>query len=209
MIKTLSGIALAFVAVGASAQASHFAGFSAGLNLNAVSTTTKLSFADGPDSFGFDGVGQQSWNGSVQAAYGFVTNPSTVVNLGATYGLGKSKAGSLNIGAGDFAFDGTFKLKNQFSLNVEPGFLINEKSLVYGKISYERAKTSASALGESLSDSIHGTGFGFGLRTMIDKTTYLQVEIKQVNYKTTRFENSFLDLKTKSSVGTVGFGLKF
>jgi hypothetical protein len=200
MKKIITAAALAVIATGASAQASNFEGFSAGLNLNTVSTNSKIT----EPGLVLDGIGQQSWNGGIQGAYGFVASPTTVVSVGVTYALGKSKAGAINENSGNASFEA----KNQLSVYVEPGFLINNSTLVYGKLSYEKAKIDAAADGSStLSKSVNGTGFGFGARTMINKTTYLQVEIKQINYGSARFDAS--EFKTKATVGTVGVGMKF
>lgn len=202
MKKIITAAAFAVIATSASAQVSNFAGFSAGVNLNSVSPNTKITV----DTVSVDGVGQQSWNGAVQGAYGFVTSPSTVISIGATYGLGKSKGGSIAIaGVGG----GAFEAKNQLSVYVEPGFLINDKTLVYGKLSYEKAKVEANGEGGQASKSINGTGFGFGARTMIDKTTYLQVEFKQIGYGSARLDGDTADFKTKATVGTVGIGMNF
>lgn len=190
---------IAFVATGASAQVSNFGGFSAALNLNAVSVNTKLQAQDAM----FDGVGQQSWNGAVQAAYGFVSGASTVVSVGATYGLGKSKAGEFDLD-GDGA---NLKTKSQLSVYVEPGFLLSNSTLVYGKLSYEKAKAVGAAAGEESSESIKGSGFGFGLRTMVDKTSFVQVEVRQISYRSVDvFDGT---AKPKAIIGTVGFGMKF
>lgn len=201
MKKIITAAAFAVIATSASAQVSNFAGFSAGLNLNSVSTNTKLSGA----SFMNDGLGQQSWNGSLQGAYGFVTSPSTVVSIGATYGLGSSKASEAS-GPG---FTTATKAKNQFSIYVEPGFLTSDNTLVYAKLSYEKAEMEISGDVINSSKSINGTGFGFGARTMINKTTYLQVEIKQIGYVSERFAGDNADFQTKATVGTFGIGMRF
>ena len=194
MKKILTAAAFAVIATSASAQVSNFAGFSAGLNLNSVSTNTELTI-NGVGSF--DGIGQQSWNGAVQGAYGFVASPSTVISVGATYGLGDSKAGSISGIA-------NLKIKNQLSVYVEPGFLVNNSTLVYGKLSYEKAK-----IGEnSDTTSVNGTGFGIGVRTLIAKATYLQVEFKQIGYGRENIAD-FGSFESKATVGTVGIGMKF
>jgi opacity protein-like surface antigen len=202
MKKIIIAAAFAVIATGASAQASNFEGFSAGLNLNTVASNTKFAF----DTISLDGIGQQSWNGALQGAYGFVTSPSTVVSVGVTYGLGKSKAGALVDSVGS----ANFEVKNQLSVYVEPGFLINNSTLIYGKMSYEKAKIDSFASDdETISKSINGTGFGFGARTMIAKTAYIQVEIKQIGYGSAKFDGTDTAFKTKSAVGTVGIGMKF
>lgn len=202
-MKKIIVVAMALAATSVFAQASNFGGFSAGLNLNTVSTNVKATY-DGAGSF--DGIGQQSWNGSVQAAYGFVTSPSTVVSVGASYGLGNSKAGTLKVDGGSTY---EVKTKNQLSVYVEPGFLFSNSTLVYGKLGYERVKGISSVDGdESGSDKLKGSSFGFGLRTMLDKTSYVQVEVRQLGYSSVTVQDVG-SYKVKATVGTAGFGYRF
>ncbi len=199
MKKNVTVIAFVAAASGAFAQTSNFEGFSGALNLNSASTNIKLA-SDGDT---FDGVGQQSWNGSVRAAYGFALSPTTVVSIGATYGLGKLKAGSINFGD-----DGlNLKIKNHLSLYVEPGLLVSDKTLAYGKLSYDSAKAVVTGEDEE-SKSIKGPGFGFGIRTMIDKTSFVQVEVKQIGFRSVDLQDG-TSAKAKASIGTIGFGMKF
>lgn len=202
MKKLLTAVAATAACFAVSAQTFNFEGFSGALNLNTVSTSTKIS---GDGGSAFDGIGQQSWNGSVQAAYGFVTSPSTVLTVGATYALGNAKGGTLEFGDGS----AQIRVKNAYSVYVEPGFLLNDKTLAYGKLSYEGAKGSLAVTGESEeSKSIKGTGIGAGIRTMLDKTSFIQVEFKQVGYGSVDIANAG-SLKAKATVGTIGFGMKF
>ncbi len=90
MKKMILVSALMTFGSGASAQTAHFTGFSGALNLSTVAMSNKLS--DGETVF--DDLSHQSWNGSVQAAYGFAVSPNAVVSVGGGYGLGNSKAGT-------------------------------------------------------------------------------------------------------------------
>lgn len=51
-------------------------------------------------------------------------------------------------------------------------------------------------------------GFGFGIRNMLSKTTFLQVEVSQVDYKNVTFVDG-ASVKPNATVGTIGFGMKF
>lgn len=201
MKKMLSIVAASLACATAGAQTANFEGFSGALNLNTVSTNTKIA---GDGGSAFDGIGQQSFNGSAQVAYGFVTSPTTVVSVGGTYALGNSKGGSISFGDGN----AEIRVKNAYSLYVEPGFLLNDKTLAYGKLSYDGAKGAVAFTGETEeSKSIKGTGFGAGIRTMLDKTSFIQVEFKQVGYGSVDINNAG-SFKAKATVGTIGFGMK-
>jgi hypothetical protein len=182
------------------AQASNFVGFSGAVNLNTASATSKLA-GDGLSTT----LGQHSINGSVQAAYGFALGASSLVSVGASYGLGKTKAGEITLDDGTFGL----KAKNQMSLYLEPGFLAGTSTLVYGKLSYERAKGVSSFTGEpDESKNMKGTGYGFGVRTMLDKSSFIQVEVRQIAYKSIDLGEG-ASIKAKGTIGSVGFGLKF
>ena len=186
------------------AQVSNFTGPSAGVNMNTVSTTTKLT-ADG--SAAFDGFGQQSLGTSLQAAYGIALSNDTVVSIGGTYALNKDRAGNLEINGDQMQF----KNKNQMSLYLEPGYLVSNTTLAYGKVSYESAKMTVSVTGaDGDSQKVNGYGYGFGIRTMLDKNLSLQVEVKQVKYGAENWaDDGSSKFKSSATLGTIGLGYKF
>lgn len=197
---------VALFACASNAQTANFEGSSMGLNLDLLAGSAKASV---PEVFGIDGLGKNSTGASLQAAYGFAVTPNTVISLGATYGLTSPTV--LDVSAGILGGNGvTAKLKDSYSLYVEPGYLISNSTLAYGKISYESAKLSGSNFTGEEKQSIHGTGLGFGIRTMIDKNLSLQVEVKRVGYNTVQFiAEPGVDFKTTTTVGTIGLGYKF
>ena len=195
----------ALLACVANAQTANFEGFSMGLNLDLVAGSAKASVAN---VGAIDGLGKNSSGASLQAAYGFTVAPSAVISLGATYGL--SSPTILDVSPGTIGNGVTAKLKDSYSVYIEPGYLISNSTLAYGKISYESAKLSGSNFTGEEKQSIHGTGLGFGIRTMIDKNLSLQVEVKRVGYNTAQFVAvSGVDFKTTTTVGTIGLGYKF
>jgi hypothetical protein len=185
----------------ASAQVSNFTGFSGAVNLSAAATKTKI----GTDS---DGLGGENWIGSFQGAYGIELSNSSVLGMGITYAAGKSKSGSF---VGDDGYTYTIALKNQYSLYLEPGTLLSDNTFFYGKISYEKAKLAFDGSDGSVvaSKSLKGTGYGVGLRHMLDKTKFVQVEFKKVSYNSTLAADETTTLKSTATLGTIGIGMKF
>jgi outer membrane immunogenic protein len=200
-------IALASIAAACStsafAQVSNFTGPSVGVNLDHTSVTTELSsFNDAA----LDGIGQQSVGASVQTAYGFALSNDSVLSIGATYSLVNAKAGELRSADGTI----TFKAKNQYSLYLEPGYLVSEKTLAYGKVSYEAAKVTADVTGDvGGSENVHGMGYGFGIRTMLDKNLSLQAEVKSIKYGSKSFGDDTSTFKSTATVGSIGLSYKF
>ena len=184
----------------ASAQVSNFTGFSGAVNLSAAATKTKIDTD-------YDGLGGENWIGSFQGAYGIELSNSSVLGMGLTYAAGKSKAGTTV--QDDITY--TLAVKNQYSLYLEPGTLLSDNTLFYGKISYEKGKASltSSSEGELASKSVSGTGYGVGMRHMLDKTKFLQVEFMKVGYKSITTTDGSTTLKNSATLGTIGIGMKF
>jgi opacity protein-like surface antigen len=197
-IFTLATVVAAF-STSAVAQVSNFTGYSAGVNLDHTAVTSRLSDSTSES----DALGQHSLGLSLQGAYGIALSPTTVLGVGATYSLTEAKAGYLKGTSGSL----TLKAKNATSIYFEPGLLVNEKTLAYGKLSYETVKMSEDGT-YSGDKSINGVGYGFGLRTMLDKAWSLQAEVKHVVYGSEKFDST-TDFKTKATIGSIGVGYKF
>ena len=182
----------------ASAQVSNFTGFSGAVNLSAASSNTKVG--------SFYSLGGDGFIGSFQGAYGMELSSSSVLGFGLTYSAGKSKSGNIT---DDSTSD--VAIKNQYSLYLEPGALLSDNTLLYGKISVEKGKFAVTSIpaSDSFSRSISGTGYGAGLRHMLDKTKFLQVELMKVGYKSIRNIDNTVDIKSSTTLGTIGIGMKF
>ena len=193
-------IALAAIAAACStsafAQVSNFEGFSAATNL----THSNTSVSNSNDSLSDKTVGA-----NLQAAYGFALDTSTVLTVGASYALKDTKTG-------DYTNDGStgvLKLKNQISYYVEPGFLLNASTLVYGKISYDTASLNAIQADGTTKTNIKGMGYGVGARTMLDKNLFLQAEVKHTTFGSEALPGDTDKIKTKNTVVSFGVGYKF
>jgi hypothetical protein len=203
LMKKLFACLFLMVTAGlASAQVSNFTGMSGGVNLSAASTNLKTSTQYN--------LGADNWLASFQGAYGIELSSSSVLGMGLTYAAGKSKSGtSVNDGP-PVTYD-QIDVKNQYSLYLEPGSLLSDNTLLYGKVSLEKGKAAitAAAAKDSKSKSVSGTGYGVGIRHMLDKTKFVQVEFMKVGYKSVRFAGETTDIKFSTTLGTVGIGMKF
>ena len=187
----------------ASAQVSNFTGFSGAVNLSAASTNLKTSTQYS--------LGGDNWLASFQGAYGIELSNSSVLGMGLTYAAGKSKSGT-SVDDGPPVTYAPVAVKNQYSLYLEPGSMLSDNTLLYGKVSLEKGKaaiTGATAA-KSPSKSVSGTGYGVGLRHMLDKTKYVQVEFMKIGYKSMKFDATDTnDIKFSTTLGTIGIGMKF
>jgi opacity protein-like surface antigen len=89
--------------------------------------------------------------------------------------------------------------------------MLNDKTLAYVKLSYEAGKFDLSFSNLKINKSVSGFGFGVGMRTEINKTTFLETEIKQVSYSKFNYKkgSDSYDLTPSATVGSIGVVFKF
>ncbi len=207
MKKAIFSIALLVSIGNVCAEQSPFEGFYGVLNLDNVSPNTNVIARDSNSKLmKFDGVGQPSWSGSIQAAYGIALDNNIVTTLGGSYVIGDIKAGGFEVSSVNYGI----KLNNIASVYLEQGLQINDKSLGYIKASYDTAKGTLTAGDNSnySSKPVRGLGSGIGIRTSLSKNSFVQVEFKQVVYRSVDLGDGGT-YTPKRSTGSVGFGMKF
>jgi opacity protein-like surface antigen len=191
LLKTsLLGLAL----VSTASMASNFAGPEAGVSVTMNGATTAFKINNNELT-----LGESSLGFKLHGGYGFDVSKDTVVLLGLDYNVTDIAAGKI--------LGGSLKYKNSWSLSAAPGMLLNDKTLAYVKLSYEAGKINSDFTGLKLDQSVSGFGYGVGLRTEINKTTFLETEIKQVNFK--KFTSGGSDVTPSATVGSVGLVFKF
>ncbi len=199
MKKLAIAAAMTVIASSAMAQASNFTGWSAAGNVNFVNASTELSGGGATVSFG-----EASQNFSVGVSHGTQLDNNTILTVGGTYGIGNIKAGKGGFDNDEF----TIKGKKMFSLYVEPGFMMSNTTLAYGKVAYSSLTGELSVDGGGTgTEKFTGFGYGAGIRTMLDKTSFVQVEFVQTKYGSQTDDG--LTGKPSTTVGTIGYGIKF
>ena len=194
--------AIALSATQSFAQAQNFEGFSAGLDYNSAQSSTtyksKTGFLGGETISG-GGAGQF---GSLQAQYAIALNESFVLGIGATVALNSYSLGSLFT---TLNVEGT--QKQQWSLDIMPGFAITDSILAYGRASYINASAAAASISGSTESSITGTGYGVGLKVLASKNIYWHVDYVQNTYANVELPTSISTLS--SNIFSLGVGYKF
>ena len=198
MKLALKSSLLALVCVSGAAMAGNFSGPEAGASVTMNGGATTFTAANKDATFGGSSLGFRLHGG-----YGFDVSKDTVVLLGLDYNVTDLVVGNI--------LGENFKTKNSWSLSVAPGMLLNDKTLAYVKLSYEAGKFNSSVTDSKFDQSVSGFGYGIGLRTEINKTTFLETEIKQVNYSkfTKKIDSTSFDFTTSATVGSVGVVFKF
>lgn len=192
------------------AQVSNFTGPSASVNLDFVGSSIKGRNIAGADKGAEFGLGKDDVGATVQAAYGFELSPTAVVNVGATYGLTGYKVMDDKDSIAHGSKVNTVKATNVMSVYVEPGFLVSNSTLGYAKVGYETAKLDSLSGTVKADLNISGIGYGFGMRSVLDKNLFIQVEVKRVVYDETNFKgDTESKFKPSATVGSIGIGYKF
>ncbi len=201
MKKILLGMLAISACFASYAQTTNFTGTNLGANFafQASSVTVPLGTSS------IDGIGQQNMGMTISASQGLEMSKTSVLLFGFDYSLSEAKVGEIRSTG-----TATLKAKNIWTLSVAPGFLLSDETLAYLKVGYEGAQTVASSTGSTeLTKNITGTSLGFGIRTMINKTSYLQFEAKQTSYGAARFDGDTSDFTARATSASIGVGFKF
>ena len=196
MFKKIVVVAGIIFSSSAFAQAENFAGASFGINTGFESNQTYL--AQTSDNYGY-----HTTPFNINGSYSFTISPTVVIATGLTYDLADATA--VNAGSA------TLKLKNHYSLNIEPGYALSEKTLGYLKVAYHSATSSATLSGTEYTGTTTGWGYGFGTKHKIDKNLYINLEIQQVSYGAYQPSSSVSTstITHTSTFGTIGLGYQF
>jgi opacity protein-like surface antigen len=171
-------------------QAKNFAGpsIAIGAGYNTLETPIKI-VEDTPSTLTFGGS-KQNFNYLADISYGIEMNKDFVISLGATYDFNKSESEILS---GTDENDDTAtvkgKLKDHYSVYLQPTYLINSSTGIFAKASYNFAKASYTiALGEdslTISDDVNGWGYGLGIKSFINNNLFIQAEGSLTKYDKT------------------------
>jgi opacity protein-like surface antigen len=200
-ITPLVLLAASLVGAPAFAQKTPFEGLSLGLNVGLDSGTTELGVGDNQ----INGLGWTSQGLGIQGAWGWPAGGTAIFSLGATLNLTDIAGGDANTTAGFAAL----KRRTAFSVYMEPGLKLFDRTLAYLKVGYEGASMHFDASTGSADQYIEGAGYGLGLRSFVDKHIYLQAEVKQVFYSSTNLPGQSNSFKSSGTQGLLGLGYQF
>lgn len=150
-------------------------------------------------TFGMQSVGVGGF-----AGYGLSIGSSSILTMGFDYSFSDIKAADLKGTTTSISA----KLQNLWSVSVAPGTMLTDKTLAYFKLGFENGKAVASSTTET-SKNITGTSWGVGMKTLFNKNTFLQVEVKQINFGTARMDGDTIDFTARGTSGSVGVGFMF
>jgi hypothetical protein len=183
------------------AQAKNFAGPS--IAINGSFNGGNLAMSEGGDTLKF---GEQSNVLGLDAAYTFPVDNNFFIALGATYDLGKTKAGGTT-----GSVTAKAELDEHKSIYLQPGYTINNSTAIFGKVGYHEADgtlnvTVGNASG-SLSGTFEGWSYGLGLKSFFNNNSFVQIEGGVTEYDS----KSGLGVNFEPTVvsATISIGYKF
>ena len=182
---------LAMVSTAAMAELSDFTGFEAGAT---------LSINNGKVSSGDQSSDGNNTTFGLHGGYGLELSKDSLVLFGIDYDTGNVSAGSANNNNG---VSTPANYKNPYGLSVGYGLLVKDDTLAFAKISYEAATFSY----DNFEANMHGFGLGAGVRYLLNKTTYLQAELKYAKY--TNSSDGNIDSDIRNTQLNIGVGMRF
>ena len=177
------------------AQAENFTGTSVAFNTGFNSTNLKV---EGQAPFSTN-----STPSIIDTSYTFALSPKVTLAIGINYDLTDTPV----ISSGDWS-EVEWLLKNHYSINIEPGYVLSENTLGYIKLAYHSARSYYKAY--SSDSDIYGIGYGFGTKVFISKDLFLNLEIQKTDYAAFT-QSSFGDVTVKhtTTTSTIGIGYRF
>ena len=216
-ILKLSAIALLASSTSLMAQSKSFEGVSVGLFGSIVGAEVDGKVTDSNGAVSSGTIGKVTPVAGIDASYTFATGSNGFIGVGATYLAGEAEFG---LGTADSSNDATKtfkgKIKDHYSVYIQPGYALNKDSAVYGKLSYNHADFNITNAVRQPGD-LEGWGYGIGLKTFLNANTFMQVEASYTEYDSltaTRTATGGTGLVTASgtpaiAAGTITIGYKF
>ena len=105
---------------------------------------------------------------------GYNFNPN--IAIGATYIPVDAKIGTGSVDGGTVSG----KLKDHYTIYIEPAYVVNKDSSLYARIQYAHADLTLT--GATGSNKLEGYGVGVGLKTFLNANTFVRAEANYTEY---------------------------
>lgn len=105
----------------------------------------------------------------------------------------------------------SLSLRNRYAVFVEPLYRLDEKTALFGRVSYHRAHISVRSPRITVTTSQGGTGLDLGIKRKLSSRVFIQLSAQYVQYRpfhALAAENSWLDAKIKQASGQVCLGFQ-
>ncbi len=177
----------------AQADAQNFQGLRVGGNLNMIGASTKVDGSTNDGTFGGNNIG-----GGITVAVSQRISNKVIIGVGASFSNSKMKSATGSTGS-------EIKGKNLWTAFFEPGVVVGENTLLYGKAGYAGMKGSLDEFNTAY--GFKGYVYGLGIRTMVVDSLYVEVEALQYKFDSKEIEG--MTFETKATSANVGVGYIF
>jgi opacity protein-like surface antigen len=190
-------------------QAKNFAGpsIAIGAGYSSQTYTGKLTTAD-EDVLSIDN-GKNDFSSLIDLSYGVNLEKNFSLSIGGTYDLTKSKVKLVDLNGDNVSTE----LKDHYSIYIQPTYLINDNTGIFGKLNYNFAKNVGKITGntETTTKNLEGWGYGLGIKTFLNANTFVQVEGNYVDYDThsTTINDNVISVNPKVLSALISIGYKF
>ena len=223
MKKTFAILAVPFLfasqpVFAAQNYAKNFSGIAATVGLGLAAAQSRISVLDdahgGADTS--DDLGENYHTLTLGLSALKEVSDNFLLGGGISYDANGSRTGKSRTFLGS-DFYTTTKIKNHFSVYVQPTYSINESTAFFAKVGYHNARVSINDIngqvffnGLSYGNNVSGVGYGIGLMTMLNKNLFLKIELEKVDYNRINipFEAGHVttySLSTSSGIFSVGY----
>ena len=216
-ILKLSAVALLASSTSLMAQSKNFEGVNIAIGVSAVGAEvsgTSKSGQNGTNS-STGTIGKIAEIANLDIGYTFAISNNGALSIGGTYIPVKAKIASGSFsestpGGTNNTGNVNAEFKDPYSIYIMPTYAITGNSAIFAKVAYNHVDLSLTSAGTTTITSkpgkLEGWGYGVGSKTMLDKNTYLQVEVNYIDYDK-MFEKSFLE-PLNSLLSCIGWQVK-
>lgn len=213
-IKLSKSIATVFVIAGAVSGSAayandsahsenHFAGAYAIVSGEWGSSNTSVS----GNNQSFSNISKSEFSPTISLGYAIPIDSHWLVGLQANYEL---KNGEFGNGTSENQ-NISIEQKNHYSLAVEPGYALNDHTLLFGILAYHSTKATLDATGEPNeaqgSATLHGIGYGLGAKYSFSGHILGAVDFQRINYNSATIQG--YNIKPSTNAVALGVGYHF
>lgn len=220
---TVAALISVLISTEAFANSENFKGANVSLGASLTNYNSTWTYNEPGTDFSTS-LGHSGIVGVLGASYLMKLQEKFLLGLGATYDINDTTAGeSKNNVTVSGNYVATSKVKNHYSIYLQPTYALSDKTALFAKIAYHNAKVEISDSGQLIQggvnhyqDRIKGAGYGFGFMHFVDKNIFVKAEIEWVEYNKKSIPREYhtgasgtLKYKLTSTAGVLSLGYRF
>ena len=153
--------------------------------------------------------GKNDFASLIDLSYAINLEKNFSLSVGGTYDLTKSKIKLVDLNGDNVSTE----LKDHYSIYIQPTYVINDSTGIFGKLNYNFAKNVGKITGatETSTKNLEGWGYGLGIKTFLNSNTFVQLEGNFVDYDThsATVDGDVISVNPKVLSALISVGYKF